>query len=714
MAPSKNRVAKFRETLKNDPLKWEAHLQKEKNRDALRRKVKKESTSGTSRDARMLMKLTRQRNSNRQRLRRLKKKELINKTANDQLLFLTPTKSAYKCPQSRSKAVLRTQRAMPQSPRKRLEVVRNILLKEIPTAAFLLKRISTSPRINKLDEETTQKVVEFYQTDSISRQEPGKRDVVSVKDKQKNTRLLVQKRIMLMTIGEALALFNKQYPLVKIKRSKFFDLRPQHVLPVSNMPHNVCVCKYHANMDFLIKSIAGLVKDFPHDGRALIDSLVCNQEDESCMLSACTNCNDKDGQCLFGLIDDVHLDNELTWKFWSDLEGRPQIVSKKGTIQHALDEIQKQITYYKMHVFVKRTQAESFENVKRDLEPEVGVLQMDFAENFSTIAQDEIQSAHWSHGQITVFTAVAWLAGGKVCSYVVVSDDLLHGKVSVWVYFKCIIEELKKECPQLRKLKIFSDGCAAQFKNKFTLSNLLYMQEDFGISADWSFLATSHGKGAVDGVGGIVKRCVWLRVKSRKVIINSADDFTQCAREAVQNVTILQVTAEQVASYEHFLMNRWENIRPIPRLQTIHYVKIGNAGSGTLLVGLTNKSVMNTVNVIKADDLIDIECCSGANLTVEDIIQQNVPLEIGSFVKVELPVDGQRIDRFKSYFAEVLDLDDDNNQISLKYMHPSGINFWVWPDPIEVSWETTTSISLRKVNPPTLVNNRGQFKFCLQ
>ena len=35
------------------------------------------------------------------------------------------------------------------------------------------------------------------------------------------------------------------------------------------------------------------------------------------------------------------------------------------------------------------------------------------------------------------------------------------------------------------------------------------------------FFATSHGKGAVDAVGGKVKHSVWLPVKSRKHVVNN-------------------------------------------------------------------------------------------------------------------------------------------------------------------------------------------------
>ena len=55
-----------------------------------------------------------------------------------------------------------------------------------------------------------------------------------------------------------------------------------------------------------------------------------------------------------------------------------------------------------------------------------------------------------------------------------------------------------------KKIIYFSDG-AASHKNRKNFINLCLHKDDFGISAEWYFYATSHGKGACDGVGGTVK-----------------------------------------------------------------------------------------------------------------------------------------------------------------------------------------------------------------
>jgi len=46
------------------------------------------------------------------------------------------------------------------------------------------------------------------------------------------------------------------------------------------------------------------------------------------------------------------------------------------------------------------------------------------------------------------------------CSIAVISDDLVHGKVSVWAFLKSIVASLLLKY-KIDIKKIFSDGCAA-------------------------------------------------------------------------------------------------------------------------------------------------------------------------------------------------------------------------------------------------------------
>lgn len=195
-------------------------------------------------------------------------------------------------------------------------------------------------------------------------------------------------------------------------------------------------------------------------------------------------------------------------KQWSTIDGKTKTIILLETIESAIEMLEKQMTPFRKHHFVKNIQQKYFDFKRKNIEIGDVILQIDFAENFQLIAQDEIQSAHWQHEQVTIFTAVAWLAE-KVYSFSIISNYLVHDKYAVYVFLKKIISWIELSGYIVKDLSVFSDGCAAQFKNRFTLSTLCFLPEELNItSMEWSFFATSHGKGAVDGVGATVKRKV--------------------------------------------------------------------------------------------------------------------------------------------------------------------------------------------------------------
>ena len=64
---------------------------------------------------------------------------------------------------------------------------------------------------------------------------------------------------------------------------------------------------------------------------------------------------------------------------------------------------------------------------------------------------------------------------------------------------KCFIAFLKNFLPRRlnpKRIIYFSDGAASQYKNRRDFLDLCLHRDDFGISAEWHFSATSHGKGS--------------------------------------------------------------------------------------------------------------------------------------------------------------------------------------------------------------------------
>ena len=145
------------------------------------------------------------------------------------------------------------------------------------------------------------------------------------------------------------------------------------------------------------------------------------------------------------------------------------------------------------------------------------------------------------------------------------SDDINHDKYSVAAFNRTILEKAMSSVPEkIEKLHIFSDGAGSQFKNRFTLSNILrpHIIHSELKEVDWSFFGTAHGKGPVDGVGGTVKRAVWRRILMRQVLVNSAKDFAEVATVACPNVHIVYVSAAEVDLVRQELDDLWKRAEP--------------------------------------------------------------------------------------------------------------------------------------------------------
>ena len=89
------------------------------------------------------------------------------------------------------------------------------------------------------------------------------------------------------------------------------------------------------------------------------------------------------------------------------------------------------------------------------------MTKVDFAENYTCAAQDEVQSAYWKQNQITLFTSVLSFREKTQCE-VIISDHLKHDKIPIVV----IMDELFSKKPaNATTVKVWSDGPSNQFKN---------------------------------------------------------------------------------------------------------------------------------------------------------------------------------------------------------------------------------------------------------
>ena len=151
-------------------------------------------------------------------------------------------------------------------------------------------------------------------------------------------------------------------------------------------------------------------------------------------------------------------------------------------------------------------------------------------------------------GQITLYTPVSWFRD-QIISHVVVSDYMQHNKTSAVIFTDKILAKLPDD---VREVKIWTDGPASQFKNKYVIAAMKALSCNcHGVKLVWNFFATSHGKGPVDGVGGTLKRIAAEKVRSRQCIINGMIDFVAAVRDS--SITVTPMTADAVKQREREL-----------------------------------------------------------------------------------------------------------------------------------------------------------------
>ena len=423
-------------------------------------------------------------------------------------------------PQNIGRMVNKTRKSLPKCPQKQVHVLTKLVNKLSPRKRKLVvdscdqaaKRRKgydeqRKKRSDALTDEEVKTVKDFYVRDDVSRVLPGRKDYVSVKMAD-GTREHRQKRWLLSSIGEAYALF-KSESTMKIGLSKFAELRPAEVLPMSLHDQEVCICKYHENIDLLLLGISRVNSSAQpsilSSEKVVLLITVCDIESVQCIDRECNNCGvNKASQQVFDGLEEECLVTYHQWKIIDKGKVKKEFI--ECTIAEAREDLEAQLSSFSRHIYNIKRQHKEFTFLKENLKEDEIIIHEDFSENFALKHQREIMEAHWSNDSVTIFTAVVYYKENgckelKHQSYVIISDELRHDKASVCMCNQALLEALSQVL-SFKKVHYFSDGAGSQFKNKFHLSSIIYHQDDYDCDAMWNFFETEHGKGAVDGVGG--------------------------------------------------------------------------------------------------------------------------------------------------------------------------------------------------------------------
>ena len=125
--------------------------------------------------------------------------------------------------------------------------------------------------------------------------------------------------------------------------------------------------------------------------------------------------------------------------------------------------------------------------------------------------------------------------------------------VSLWIAYYIIQLQFTFSAPSWlvtcwSTSAISAIGPAAQYKNFKNFKNLCKNHDDIGISAEWNFFVSSHGKSPCGGIGGTTKQLAAranLQRSTSDKILTPSDLFRFCGKQ-LHGIKFLFITKQEI------------------------------------------------------------------------------------------------------------------------------------------------------------------------
>lgn len=287
------------------------------------------------------------------------------------------------------------------------------------------------------------------------------------------------------------------------------------------------------------------------DYKELMDKTVCSLESKNCMLQRCEKCPGKGGleTYLSNMFKDYDPDELIQYKQWIHTD-RDTLETHQKAAEDFIEELTSKIYGLTSHHFISKHQSSYLKQLKENLKNSDIIILMDFAENYSFVVQDAVQGFHWENSQASLHPFVVYFGGKELqsLSICMISDCLRHDTIAVHAFLIELISYLKIKIPGMKHIHYFSDGSAAQYKNFKNFVNLCLHEKDFGVTAEWNFFGTSHGKSPCDGIGGTAKRLAAHASLQRPLdnqILTPRDLFKFCEQN-IQGIKFFYIPREEI------------------------------------------------------------------------------------------------------------------------------------------------------------------------
>ena len=577
----KKNAAKYNQFLKDDRLRKNyANLMKKTTQTPPSLpSTREEPLSSTSQES--LSSNNRQPSSNDQ-----SSSQPINQTLTPQI------PSAFSTKQSKSRSLKKADDHLPQSPRKKAEIIQILASKY--QIRIKLHENRGRPR-KQLSQEKKDWLINFLGRSDMKFTNPGGKDNKYI-TKVNGERIYLPKQYLLWTLRDILDIVNGESSNFqttfseKLTFSQLYDFIKANKQFVFNnkIPHTSCLCETCENVVLLAKWLNKTLKecqlpDNPHD---LVERYSCSSDSKLCMFDQCEKCSSgklceapssiATNSCSESGSESDDDESLVSFYRWETPEKHVKKLQINEPYDEAIARFKESIVALKSHIYSKRSQNKYYNNIKDSLDYGELLVHIDFAESYQNTQQDEIQSAYFGNPTFSIFTACCYTKSLdndeslKKDSMVVISESREHNRAAALTCLQKVIMKAEEvNAADFQKIYVWSDGCAAQFRSRFVFRLLT---ENFFKKAElvWGYNEKSHGKGPIDGVGGTVKNIIFRKVKSGLVTINSPFEFYESVKNFVPSIHSIYLPDNEVIVEPK---NIEQESKKIPETLQIHYIE---------------------------------------------------------------------------------------------------------------------------------------------
>ena len=446
--------------------------------------------------------------------------------------------------------------------------------------------------------ETWKKDLDAFLEDN-SRKMPNKKDTIKINNQE------VAKRHLLSSKVELYKKFKNKFPNFDRNVGTFLKMIPKNYRNLNLTCRRVCVCTKEYNIDQKIEALNRMAKQKSHpelkaSNQLLSNITMCTFEklpNRSCVDRTCTSCGTLAIQKLYKPLTEVYQREILTYHQW---ETRPESytnkdgkrivsnrwiqVQRKTNVEDLVTDIAHDMETFTGHLFRTNYQHMMQRGIMSNIPMDQCAVVMDFSENMSMQAQDEIESAHWTTKQVTLHPihierhAENSTAENPVImkeSLIILSDCLAHNSGAVYAFTKQLLLHISNNpgpCA-IKTIHRFTDNCATQYKCKDAFSHIKLIEDAFDVKVIYHYTESGHGKGPSDGLGAAIKKRLERLILGGKVVNNAYQAYLALVHTQTNKINQKIIYLPQ-AKLTREMPPKDLTVKTVKGTQSFHMVKL--------------------------------------------------------------------------------------------------------------------------------------------